>query len=400
LVRTNGENHVTENEVRTSRWGLLLAASERDAVIFNQFSDNDVGVLLTQLGKGTRIEGNTISGNDVGLRQVASLVELEDELGSLGIVLPENPEPAIPVLANNRFMDNADYDIQNQTLAELLAAGNWWGAASVRDPRNAVVSDGVSLDQSAWRGVVAIGTGTDDVRVLLGRILQLALAEEGFRVVDLVGMGPSERVRQALLDADVDLICWSGSSFESADPAEGSPSMLLPTSAREGWRIIVSALLADRLTEPTVAGLADWAHDSGEHVRYTATSRLGDARFQDFLDAYGLAESVRSITQSDALEEVEALLKFGAVDVAIVGSLDETLTLSGFLAIDDGLQVLDQNPISMIVQQSIVTKYPEAQDILEALGARLTSEVLHDLVSRIRLLRREPEDVAREWLQQ
>jgi osmoprotectant transport system permease protein len=113
-----------------------------------------------------------------------------------------------------------------------------------------------------------------------------------------------------------------------------------------------------------------------------------------------LTASVRSITQSGALEEVEALLKFGAVDVAIVGSLEETLTLSGFIAIDDDLKALPEDPISMIVQQSILDTHPGLRDILEQLGERLTSAVLHDLVSRIRLLHREPDDVAREFLQQ
>ncbi len=116
--------------------------------------------------------------------------------------------------------------------------------------------------------------------------------------------------------------------------------------------------------------------------------------------AYELGESVRSFTQAEALEEVEALLKFGAVDVAIVGSLEETLTISGFLELEDDLRVLDRDLISMIVQKSISTNYADINDILKTLGERLTSEVLHGLVSRIRLLRQEPEDVARVFLQQ
>ena len=400
LVSTHGENHIAENEARSCSWGLLLAAATHDRITQNQMLDNEVGVLLTQLGKGTRIEGNTIAGNEIGLKQQANLAELGNEFEALGIVLPQSAESTHPILTNNVFMDNSDFDIRNDTTVQLLAAGNWWGVASIRDPRDAIVSNGVSLEQSAWKGTIAVGTGSDDVRVLLGRILQWTLAEEGFRVIDLVGMGPSERVQQALIDADVDLIWWSGSDLEPQPPIEGSSFVVLPTPALEGWRIIVSAQLADRLSEATVAGLADWCSGSGERLRYTATSALGDESFEGLLAAYGLAASVRSFTQADALEEVEALLKFGAVDVAIVGNLEETLTLQGFVAIEDELQVLEQGSISMIVQQSIVTTYPETQHVLKALGERLTSEVLHNLVSRIRLLHKEPEDVAREFLQQ
>jgi len=401
LARTLGENRVTENEARACAWGILLAASTRDRIAYNHFADNEVGVLLAQLGSGIRIESNIVDGNVVGLKQQTNLTGLESDLDALGIVLPQDTENALPILTNNVFRDNADYDIQNESTIHLLAAGNWWGEASVRDSLEAIVSDGVSLEQSAWKGTIAVGTESDDVRVLLGRILEWTLAEEGFRVIDLVGMGPSERVQQALLDADVDLIWWSGSAFEAAQPPiEGSSPTILPTRAREGWSIIVSPHIADRLTELTASGLAEWYERAGEPLRYTATTAFGDESFEAFLTGYELGESVRSLTQTEALEEVEALLKFGAVDVAIVGSLEETLTLSGFQAIEDELRILGQHPISMIVQQSISTKYPEINDVLKMLGERLTSDVLHDLASRIRLLHKEPEDVAREFLQQ
>ncbi|MFC2079243.1 NosD domain-containing protein [Candidatus Bipolaricaulota bacterium] len=400
LANTLGENHLTENAVQACGWGLVLAASTRDLVTYNRFTGNEVGALLTHMGSGTRIEGNTIADNEIGLLQQMNLAAFEEDLETLGIVLPQVDESAVPILTNNVFTDNADYDIQNESMTNLLAAGNWWGAASVRDPSGAVVSDGVSLEQSAWKGTIAVGTGSDEVRVLLGRILQWTLAEEGFRVIDLVGMGHQERVRQALLDADVDLIWWSGSDLGTQASMEGSASVVLPTPALEGWRIIISAQLASQLTELTASSLGDWYSDTGEQLRYTATSAFGDDSFEAFLAAYELTESVRSFTQADALEEVEALLKFGAVDVAIVGSLKETLTLSGFQAIDDELRILEQDSISMIVQQSISTNYPEIEDVLKALGERLTSEVLHDLVSRIRLLHKEPEVVAREFLQQ
>jgi len=400
LVRTLGENYVAENDVRACTWGLLLAASTRDRITCNRFTDNEIGVLSTQLGSGTRIEGNTLAGNDIGLKQLTNLAELKSDLDALGIVLPQSTESAVPILSNNVFKDNVDYDIQNESTIHLLAAGNWWGAASIRDPINAVVSNGVSLEQSAWKGTIAIGSGSDDVRVLLGHILQLALAEEGFRVIDLVGMGHQERVQQALLDADVDLIWWSGAAFEAQTPMEGSSYVVLPTLAHEGWRIIISARLAEGLTELTASGLANWYNETGEPLRYTASTAFGDESFEAFLTAYEMGESVRSFAQVEALEEVEALLKFKAVDVAIVGSLEETLTLSGFPTIEDELRVLGQDPISMIVQQSILTKYPEVNNVLKTLGERLTSEVLHNLVSRIRLLHKEPKDVAREFLQQ
>jgi glycine betaine/choline ABC-type transport system substrate-binding protein len=281
-----------------------------------------------------------------------------------------------------------------------MAAGNWWGEPSVRDATDGSISERVSLQYSAWSGTIAVGSGSDAVSMLLGRILQLALAAEGFRVVDLVGMGSTNLVRQALLDADVDLIWWSGVDDRLAVLADEIPSIVLPTSAIEGWRLVVSSSLAAQLDEPSISGLAAWYGRTGETLRYTTVSEFDDESFEALMAAYGLTDSVKSLTQAEALEEVEALLKFGAVDAVIVGSLEETLTLSGFLAIDDDLLVLEQSPISMVVQQAIVEENAQVRHILEVLGDRLTSDVLHNLMSRIRSLRKDVGVVAREFLQQ
>jgi len=400
MIHTQGENHVFENEIRDNERGLVLAAVTYDRFTQNQILNNEVGVFLANLGRGVRVEGNTIAKNQTGLKLSANLAELASDLDALGVAFTQNDELVAPILANNVFLDNTNFDICNDTMITLPAADNWWGAASSREASDAVVSDGVSLEQSAWRGTIAVGTGPDDVRVLLGRILQLMLAEAGFRVIDLVGMGPSERVQQALIDSDVDLIWWSGGTSGAQIPVVESSSNVIPSAAVEGWRVIVSSRLAGQLAEPTASALSDWISNTGEQLRFAAVSTFGDEAFEGFLAAYGMDEFLRSFTRAEALEEVEALLKFGAVDVAIVGSLEETLTIGGFLEVTDDLGILEQYPISMIVQQSALTEYDEIDEILTTLGERLTSERLHALVSRIRLLHQEPEDVAREFVQQ
>jgi len=400
LIGSAGENHVSDNDIYDNARGLILAAATRDLLTQNYVSNNEDGIVIVGLGNGVRIEGNTILENGIGLTVASNLDAVKADLAALGIELPQADENIVPILANNIFKDNESFDIQNDTLVPLPAADNWWGAISSRDVSKAVVSDGVSLEQSAWNGVIAVGTGADDVRILLGRILQFALTEAGFRVIDLVGMGPSELVQQALADSDVDLICWSGATAGIQPLIEITPSSVVSTSAVQGWSVIVSAQLAGQLAGASVSDLAAWVSESGESLRYAATAELSEESADTFLAGYGLTETVRSLTRAEALEEVEALLKFGAVDVAIVGSLEETLTRAGFLAITDDLQLLDEEPISLIVQQAVSTNYSEISGILAVLGEQLTTDVLHDLVSRIRLLHQEPEDVARAFLQQ
>ncbi|MBU1048692.1 right-handed parallel beta-helix repeat-containing protein [Candidatus Bipolaricaulota bacterium] len=400
LVQTSGQNYVAENDMHDNVHGLVLAAVTWDQFAQNRILSNEIGILLAQLGSGVRIEGNAIADNQTGLKQASDLAGLQAQLGAFGIAALKPGETNAPVLANNVFAGNEQFDIQNVTTVSLPAAGNWWGTQRSRDSAEAVVSDGVLLEQSAWRGTLAVGTGSDVVRVLLGRILELTLSEAGFRVIDLVGMGPSQRVQQALIESDVDLIWWSGAAFESQSPMAASSPITVASFAAEGWRVIVSSQLASRLSASTVSDLSSWAATTGERLRYAAVASFSEDMSDAFIAAYGLGDSVRSFTRAEALQEVEALLKFGAVDVAIVGNLEETLTTAGFMEITDDLQVLDQQPLSMVIQQAISTDHEEIQGILKALGERLTSDVLHDLVSRIRLLHQEPDDVARKFVQQ
>lgn len=399
LIRSAGANHVAENDISGNVRGLILAAATRDLITQNHISRNEDGIVIAGLGSGVRIEGNMLLENGIGLTVASNLDDVKADLDALGIELSQADEHSVPILANNTFKNNERFDIQNKTSVPLPAADNWWGAISSRDVGEAVVSGDVSLEQSAWNGVIAVGAGANDVGILLGRILQGALTDVGFRVIDLVGMGPSTLVQQAFADSDVDLIWWSGVTAGIQPSTGTTPLSVVSTAAVKGWRVIVSAQLAGQLASPSVSDLADWVSESGTLLCCATTSEFSKESADTFLDGYGLTERVRSFIRAEALEEVEALLKFGAVDVAIVQSLEETLTRAGFLAITDDLQLLDEESISIVGEQSVSVNYPEISGILAILEERLTTDALHDLVSRIRLLHQEPEDVARAFLQ-
>jgi len=394
-----GGNQLTENVVRRSGWGALIAGSAQDLWAYNVISANDVGCWLAGIGDGLRIEGNTFANNGIALGFRSNGAWLNDALNGLDLSVSTDGEASLPLLANNVFLGSAEADIRNEGTVTLLAAGNWWGSDVDRDPSLAKTFGSVALDVSAWKGTIAVGSGTDDVSLVLGRILQQVLEGAGYRVIDLIGLGVSDRLRQALLDEDVDLIWWDGIAAEDPTlPALGAAASVVSTRASNGWRIVVSAQLAEQLAESTVSGLASWTQATGGLLRFTSTTSLHDEAFDAFAAAYALRDSVRSFTPAESLSEVEALLKFGAVDVAIVRSLEETLTLSGFIALSDDRDALEQREISMIVKSSIVDEFPEVLNVLDSLGERLTERVLHDLVSRVRLLRKEPADVARGFL--
>ncbi len=399
LLQTEGEHRVSENVILDHVRGVVVVDAQREQITQNDIRSNEVGILIAHLDKGVRIEGNTIADNRTGLKQTTGLDGLEVHLEALGMGEFQPSGESTAALANNVFQDNKDFDIQNVTMIPLPAADNWWGEARSRDPSLARISDSVDVEQSAWRGTLAVGTQSDPVRVLLGRILQYTLSDAGFRVIDLVGIGPQDRVRQALAESDVDLIWWSDAA-NSPQLMDGSSPVTIESRAIDGWRVIVSSQMASQLAKPTMSELSHWTVSTGGSLRYASIVAFDEEQSEAFLSTYGLEHAVRSFTRAQTLEEVEALLKFGAVDVAIVSSLEETLTIAGFLEIEDDLSILDQGPITMMIQQATSTNYQDLESVLSGLGERLDSDVLHDLVSRIRLLHQDPEDVAREFVQQ
>jgi len=401
VINGSQANSVAACRISACGAGILIAVSARSEVLNNQLQENDVGLLLAWPDPGTRIEGNTIEANQIGLRQGGSL-EIATSLASLGIDLLEGGETASPVVANNIFANNGELDVLNESESSVYVGGNWWGGVEgVRDAALAQVSDGVYLEGSAWKGTLAIGTEADVAQEILGRILQYTLTEAGFRVIDLVGMGNSQRLREALRMQDVDFIWWGASETVLPEGTDGEGEIdTAPIPATRRWTVVVSEETAQRLTEMTLSAFAALMREPGETFRYTAPRALGGAAAASFEQAYGLRESVGSVSWAGTLGEAEALLKFGAVEAAIVDNLEETLTFSGFVALEDDLEAFESVGILVASRSGLLARFPEIENVLADLVDSLTTSVIHDLISRVRLLQRRPEAVAREYLAQ
>ena len=401
VVNGSQANGIAECRISSCGVGVLIGVSARSEVLNNWLRENDVGLLLARPDFGTRIEGNTIEANRIGLRQDGSL-EIATSLAPLGIDLLEGGEIASPVVANNVFSNNDEFDVLNKSELPVYVGGNWWGGGeSVRDLDLAEVSDGVHLEGSAWKGTLAIGTEADVAQEILGRILQYALTDVGLRVIDLIGMGDSDRVKEALRMRDVDFIWWRTSETIVPEGVDGEGEIdTAPIPATRHWTAVVSEETAQRLPETTLSAFAVLMREFDETFRYTAPRAFGEAVAASFEQAYGLSGSIGSANRTETLGEAEALLKFGAVEMAIVDNLEETLTFSGFVAIEDDLGVFESVGILIASRHDLRTRFPEIDDVLVDLIDRLTTATIHDLVSRVRLLQRRPEAVAREYLVQ
>jgi parallel beta-helix repeat protein len=394
---------IVENRVSSGNVGVLVDGAARSEVRDNGIEKNGVGLFLVRCGSALRIEGNTIRANTVGLRQADPSTPPALRYDWLGVD-PSTVSGAngSPILANNSFSRNVRWDVENDSESALHAGGNWWGRGEPgRDPVEALVSGNVLLEASAWKGTIAIAAQDDDLSVLLGRILQVALVDSGYRVIDLIGMQDEDLVWNAVLARDADLMWWdAGTAYDGLKAFEDQADIeTFDLPARRGWLAVVPSDVAASLQATTLDDLTAALDVSGGGLRWAVPSAFGQDALDALEGAYGLGAHVTAVDWTRNLDETEALLKFGVADLAIVDSLEETVTLSGFVSLVDGRGAMPSQRIAALVRREVVEEPSDAESVLAQLQSTLTAEALHDLISRVRLLHRDPEAVAREFLE-
>jgi osmoprotectant transport system substrate-binding protein len=389
----SGGSEFSENSVLACGAGLLIGGAGDVDVLDNRLAENDVGVLLFDPRPGILMEGNRLERNRIGLEQAESSDTRLEHLSSLGAVAAlADGVISPPRMSSNIFAGSREADIVNRVDQPIYAAGNWWGGKGENDAV-ARVSGNVLLEESAWTGTVAVGTEDTVVQRILGRILQSALETAGYRVIDLIGIGGGNRLAEALRARDVDLIWWSADPILAEDERH-----VVSVPARVGWVALASPAFVERLSEATLAAASEMAGETGETVRFTAPESFGEESFSALATTYGFHGAAAGITWAREQNEAEALAKLGAVDVALIGGLEETLTSSGFQPLTDDLGALESSSLVVVLRSDTLLRHPDVEDLLSGLALQLTTDALHRLTTRVRLLGRDLEDVVREFM--
>jgi parallel beta-helix repeat protein len=398
LLSGSTASTLAKNRASRSGVGILVAASSHSDVLDNSVVRNDIGVLLLRTGPGLRLEANRLEANAVGLEQIVSSADLPPPLATLGAYFgAPGGEAAAPVVANNLFRGSRVLDIRNGTDLPLYAAGNRWGAgADASGASSAAVSSNVRLQESAWKGTVAIGADASGLQTLVGHILRAALARAGYRVVNLIGIGTAELVREAVDVGDADLGYLN--STVAGSPAPEGGATILPLPARIQCVAVVPQRIADELAEPSLSALSVLFAGGGDRLLWVIPSEYGEPAVLALRTAYGFARQVHAVVWAKTPDEAESLLTLGAAQFALLGSLEETVTSSGFVVLEDGLHVLPFQDVAAVARNQLLRTHPDIEDVLARLLPRLTSSTLRELLLRVRLSDQSPEVVAAEFV--
>lgn len=362
-------NVASGNRVRNAADGILIAGASRDAVVQNDVSRCERGVVLSRIGYGVRVESNEIGECAVGLLWSDGNVSDVPQLAGLGLAAERAASVAAPLVSSNVFRGSGTVDAQNDTETLLLVGGNSWSGAA------ASVRGNVRAPDSSGTMRLALGTSASTADVVVGRLLEWLLVDRGVRVIDLVGLGRDTAVGRALDAGDLD-VAWATDGAGASEIGVRWPSPLV-----RGWTLAARAGI-DRGRPGAVAVTV--AVPDGVDPRVVA-----DALVANDLTA-------REIVRVETAAEAERRLKFGSVDCAVVDKWEETVTLSGFVAL--AATGLGGEPLGLRVRGLDPEALAALRAAYERLLPHLSDDAVRGLASRVRLLGRDPADVAMEFL--
>jgi len=397
LVNLAKDNLIGGNRLEKNGVGVLLVSSYPNTVVDNFMVGNGTAIKLFLSGLGTRVETNSIIGNKLGIEIAATLEQELTLLRSLDLELIEQGESDSTLLiTNNVFSGSESFDILNQT-DEIIFAGGNTRVGPAREPNGEqdLMSSGVVIPEVAWKGPVAIGSADSLDEVILGRLFQTCLQYSGFKVVDLIGLGGSGSVMEALRQGDVNL-AWG---VLERDALRGLGLVQLPLVPLQN-RVVVaaSAELVAKLPALTVSELARLARDDGSEVVFVVPAAVSKEEFEAFAAAYGLPFGEGTVIWARDLGETETLLRLGTANAGLLREIEETLTLSGFSLLVDDRDFFRPSVLTCVVHQDLLRRYPEIAALAGKLASLLTRETMRSLAFRVRLLHLDPKEVAREFL--
>jgi osmoprotectant transport system substrate-binding protein len=115
-------------------------------------------------------------------------------------------------------------------------------------------------------------------------------------------------------------------------------------------------------------------------------------------DVYGI--EFDEFIPLDATSRASALAS-GAVDVVLLFSTDAVLAINDWVVLEDDRELIPAENVSLAVRDELIAEYgDDLTEIVAAISRELTTEALSELNRQVQIEGRDPQDVAREWLEQ
>lgn len=286
---------------------------------------------------------------------------------------------------------------------------------------------GTAEETETTRGPVTVASKIDTEGALLGNMIALMLEENGFQVVNNTEFGPTDIVRRAIINGEIDIYPeYTGnggfffadtesSLWQDADTAyetvkeldreQNSIVWLRPAPANNTWAIAVREDLAEQEGLRTLEDLADYVNAGGT-LKLAGSEEFvsREDALPSFENAYGFSLSEDQLLilagGNTAMTIQAAARQTDGVNAAMAYGTDGALAALGLVIMEDTKGVQPVYEPAPIIREQVLAEHPDIESILEPVFESLTLETLQGLNAQIAVDGRPAEVVAREYLEE
>lgn len=264
---------------------------------------------------------------------------------------------------------------------------------------------------------IRVGSKDFTEQYVLGNLYEILLDESGFDA-EYSPVGGSSENHQAVVNGDIDLypeytgtalLTHLGKDFDSSMDAEAvyttvkdayasefNLAVLEPTDFNNTYVLVMTKPKASELGIKTVSDLST----KGNDLTFGTTQEFTER--DDGLP--GLKETYGGFNFKEVLGLDPGLLYSGIeedeIDVTTGFGTDGQISAYDLLVLEDDKKFWPPYPAAPIVRQEVLDENPEIADLLNQLSAVIDADTMQALNWEVAGNGREPDEVAREFLEQ
>ena len=270
-------------------------------------------------------------------------------------------------------------------------------------------------DGDGAKPTVRLGTADFTEQLILGQVYRQALEAAGYQVEYKEALGARQVINPALASGELNMVIeYAGSVLIQLAKEEPSRDLeelhrqvtefyqpkglrtlpLLPL--RDEQAVGVTRQTADRYGLETISDL----NKVQERLVMAGPPECRESGtcYRGMRDAYGLDSLEFKPVQIGLRYQA---LRSGEAQVIVAFTTEAQIAREGIVILEDDKGVFPPDPAVPVVRADLLEQGgPAFRDLVNKVGARLTTEEITELNAKVDIDREDPEDVAREWLEQ
>ncbi len=263
---------------------------------------------------------------------------------------------------------------------------------------------------------IRVGSKEYTEQLILGEMYALLLENAGFKVERELALGGSPALQDALAANKIDLYPeYTGTGLMTVLklPVNTDPQQVYDTVA-EGYRTEFNLAWLDPAPMNNTYVLVMTQEDSAQYGIKTISDMVaqasqltmaGTVEFANREDGLPGLKQVYGDFEFERYIPIEPDLKYralveGEANVITGFGTDGEISAFNLVSLEDDKQMYPPYQVTPVVRQEILDAHPEVRDILNELAPLLTDETMQRLNNEVSGNKREPADVAKEFLVQ